>query len=112
MEISYYKDLGHNYMVMEIDEPDRDNYQFRMIEQNSLKRLLPCSIHNLNDRVFLYYETDSRISLRSVTEKGGLGLDDIRRLLSDLKEAGDEAREYLLDPSGILLSQEFIYKPP
>ena len=110
MEITSYRDLKHNYLVIKLSEPDRDDYQFRMVEQNTLHHFIPCSIHNINGEAFLYYEVDARQSLRMRYSTRRMRHEDVTRLIQDLCRAGEEAQEYLLDPEGILLTPELIFE--
>ncbi|MBQ7679483.1 MAG: hypothetical protein IJT34_06515 [Butyrivibrio sp.] len=112
MEVTSYRDLKHHYLVIKLTNPDRDDYQFRMVEQNTLSGFVGCSIHNINGEACLYYEVDGRESLQSRCSTRKLSFEELRRLLQDLCRAGEEAQEYLLDPAGFLLTPQFIFAEP
>ena len=56
MEVSYRRDLNHNYMILENEKITGNEYPVRMIEQNHIPELLPFQLRKMNGKTFLYYE--------------------------------------------------------
>ena len=111
MDYKYYRDLKHNYLVLERgSEDEEDNrYQYRMMEGGRIKGLVPCSERNINGGKFLYYEIGSMQPVKDRFAVGGMNLEQLRRLLSDAAAALEELSEYLLGEEGLVFNAENVY---
>ena len=155
MDVKYYKDLSHNYLILRntgddgkveekelsaIDSPStktdrgykvernelstvdfesakadmeyKNEYQNKMITGNKMKYLLPCSIRNINDEIYFYYEISSKQSIKNLYGRGGMKYEQIFQLFEYLLEASREVGKYLLEDNRLLLSPEYIYANP
>lgn len=113
MEAKYYKDLSHNYLILKINGGVQKNeYSSKMITENRIRHLLPCSTRNINDEVYFYYEISSKQSIKSLYERGCMKYEQIYHLFEHINEASKEVKEYLLEDSHILLHPEYIYATP
>ncbi len=113
LQVKYYKDLSHNYMILKSDTYNEEKkYQLKMISENKIQHLLPCSIRNINDEIYFYYEISSKQSLRYIYEKEKIGYQQLHHLLEQINEATKQIREYLLEDIHILLFPEYIYADP
>ena len=59
MEVSYWRDFNHNYMVLEKNEVTGEEYMIRMMEQNHIEELLRLQVRKMNGKTYLYYEITS-----------------------------------------------------
>ena len=111
MDYKYYRDLKHNYLVLEkgFEEDDDNRYQYRMMEGGRIKGLLPCSERNINGGSFLYYEIGSMQPVRDRFAVGGMSYVQLRRLLSDAAAVLEELSEYLLGEEGLVFNAESVY---
>lgn len=111
MEITYRRELDHNYLVLE-KENYLENYQVGMLLKNRIPGFLECRMSRLNEKAFFYYEITSRQSLRLVLERKRLKVQELQKLLNSLYEAVCSCGEYLLESEGILLDPDCIYLDP
>lgn len=109
MEISYRRDLNHNYMILESEKITGNEYPVRMIEQNNIPELLPLQLRKMNGKSYLYYEITSRQPLSQIYENIGMRSRDIEQLLIGIRNGIEHAHQYLLNSEDILLEPEFIY---
>lgn len=112
MEVSYRRDLNHNYMILENDRITGQEYMVRMIEQNRIPELLEFQVRKMNGRTYLYYEITSRQPVAQIYEGRALRSQDIRNLLTGVRDGLDKARQYLLDGRDLLLDPEYLYMDP
>ena len=113
LQVKYYKDLSHNYMILKSDSYNEEKkYQHKMISENKIQHLLPCSIRNINDEIYFYYEISSKQSLKEIYDKEKIGYQHLYLLLEQINEAIKQIREYLLEDIHILLFPEYIYADP
>lgn len=111
MEVSYRRELDHNYLVLE-EKEFQENYQVNMLLKNRIPGFLECRMTRVDKKAFFYYEITSRQNLRLVLERKRLSLTEMIRLLEGLEQAAQTCEEYLLDGERILLHPDFIYLDP
>lgn len=110
MKLSYIRDMAHNYMVPELEQPaDREDYRVHMLTENCISGLLPCRVKMRDGKVGFYYDITSRQSLEHIYGRGGMGETEIISLLKGLYRTLKEIKKYLLDPAMIVLEPEMIY---
>ena len=109
INVSYYKDYRHNYLIMEGKDVMTDPYQRRMITGNRIEGLLFCSERHVNGEVFLYYEITSKQNLCSLYENRRITMKQLRNFFVQLKTVGERISGFLLDESNLILNPEYIY---
>ena len=112
MEIRYYRDLNHNYMIIDNKTDQQTGYQYHMLKTNHIKGILPCTVRRINNEIYLYYCIDSKLSLSSCYEIKKMQADELRSLLKEMQKTIASVREYLLDESKIVYNVKAIYKEP
>lgn len=112
MEIGYRRELGHNYMIPDMELKTENEYALHMLADNDLEHFLPVELHRLNGELQLRYRIDSCQPMTRLFEKQGLASQDLARLFAGLEEAAREAQRFLLDPSDVVLLPECIYMDP
>lgn len=110
MNLSYKRDVSHNYMVPESEEtlPEQD-YQIHMLMENYVAGLLPCEVKRINGKSRYFYDITSRQSMQSIYEKEYLREKDLQGLLKGLHRALAEVNRFLLDADKVVLNPEVIY---
>lgn len=111
MEVSYRRELDHNYLVLEEKEYE-ENYQVQMLLKNRIPGFLECRMTRVDRDASFYYEITSRQNLRLVLERKRISLTELVKLLEGLENAAATCEEYLLDSERILLQPDFIYLDP
>lgn len=109
MEVSYQRDLNHNYMIVENPGISGGEYTVRMLEQNQIQGLLPVSVRKMDGKTYLYYEITSRQALSSIYETRKMGKRDMEQLLCGIREVLERIVPYLLDGSDLLFYPEYLY---
>ncbi len=112
MEYKYYRELKHNYLILENkgEESKEDNaYQYRIAGSGRVKELLPCSVRNINGEKFYYYEIGSMQSIKDRFSVNGMKHDDLTRLLDSIKSLLENLSEFLMTDESIVFSAKDIY---
>ena len=109
MEVSYQRNLNHNYMIINNIGLTGREYTVRMIEKNEIPGMLSFQARKINGDTCLYYEITSKQPLARLFETCSMKSRDIEQLLTGIKGALDGARQYLLESRDILLDPEYIY---
>lgn len=112
MEVSYQRDLDHNYMILENEAVTGEEYTVRMIEHNVIPELLRCQLRRMNGKTYLYYEITSRQPMSQIYESNTMKSRDIEMLLTGIQNGLIKARQYLLTFENFLLDPEYIYMDP
>ncbi len=108
MEIRYDRDLRHNYMVL-CGVTAGDSHGMKMLGACTPEGLLPCSIRDINGEIYLYYEIDSRQSIRNRFAGSCMSAADLEGLLRAVVRLADTLEEYLLDMDSVLFSPDHVY---
>lgn len=109
MEVSYQRNLNHNYMIINDVGVTGREYTVRMMERNEIPGLLSFQARKINGRTCLYYEITSRQPLARMFGNRSMKCRDIEQILTGISDALNGARQYLLDSRDILLDPEYIY---
>ncbi|WP_035765694.1 DUF6382 domain-containing protein [Butyrivibrio sp. NC2002] len=110
MEFRFYRELKHNYFVIDADEEDLSDYQYKMLENNKVNGIIPLDLRRMDNRCAFYYEIDSKqsMSVRYQTEK--MGYDKVMVFLQDYIETCKNLEEYLLDDKCLIVNEDFIFE--
>ena len=110
MEISYIKDIHHNYLVVSANEEKSDEaYCVKMLEANSIGGIIRPENRIIDGQVLYYYEITSKQSFDIIYAKAAINYEKIRRLFTDLLEIINQAYEYLLNANDLVIDPEHIY---
>lgn len=109
-EVTYKRELNHNYMVIRCNETDMaDRYAYRVLNHNHIGKLLDCSLRQLDGDNFLYYDITSRQPLERLYEAKKLGMEELGQMLCSIAAVQEDLGEYLLDEQGLLLETGKIF---
>ncbi|MDO4343587.1 MAG: DUF6382 domain-containing protein, partial [Eubacteriales bacterium] len=110
MKLSYKRDMTHNYMVPDIaGGVCEEDYRIRMLLENHILGLLPCSLKKVNCQTMFFFDITSKQSMEHIYEKGKMSAEDIRIFLRGLHLALKELKKYLLDTDRLVLEPQMIY---
>lgn len=111
MNAEYVRNLNHNYIKVK-SEDDFFEYQLQMIMRNEIEGLLSCKVERSNNEVYFLYEINSKLPFVQVFERKKMNMEAFSALVLCLKNAVENASEYLLDVNSIVLTPEYIYMNP
>ena len=112
MEITYKRELKHNYLIITPEEAFYDSYEIRMLAANCIEGLLKFHVKQVDNRKSYYYEITSRQPLTRILEYQSLGAEQLRCLITGIVRTLERMETYLLQEGQILLEPEYIYVEP
>lgn len=68
MEVSYERQMRHNYLIIRADEIQKENYECRMLMANSIEGLLKFRFRQTETGIEFYYEITSRQPVNRILE--------------------------------------------
>lgn len=111
MQIEYRRDLNHNYVVLESNQPvQTDGYQVRMILSNDIAGFLPCTIQQMDGRALFCYEMTSRQSLQSLLGHRELTHEQLIQKMGQVLDAIEQLQIFLLNPDDLVLNAEVVFE--
>lgn len=109
MNVSYKRDLNHNYMIMTCEEEHIHGYEMKMLTENEVSGFLPLSIRSVDGETMIYYEISSRQSMKRIFQHTEMGYEDLHALLFQFHKMFRVAEEYLMNVDCILLAPDYLY---
>lgn len=110
MDISYKKDLRHNYLVIpRPDDANDETYCVYMLEANTIDSILRPEPRTIDNQVFYYYDITAKQSLDTIYIKNSINYEKLKGLFIDIANFIEQAYEYLLNENDLLLKPEHIY---
>lgn len=108
--IQYQRTMNHNYLVTKNDITDCEkDYQFGMLEENTIAHILPMEIRMRDGREDLLFEISSLQPLKSQFENKEMQWDDIKHILNGLVKVFSTLQEYMLEEDHLIILPEFCY---
>ena len=111
MEISYKREMKHNYLVIEGEE-GAHSYELRMMADNAIEGLMKFRVKRVDSQCCYCYEITSRQPLSRLLENHCLKAEEVRILILGLAKTLGKLEEYLLNEEQILLQPDYIYVEP
>lgn len=112
MEISYRREIKHNYLAVMPEAGWDAGYEARMLAGNEIQGLLRMHIRYQDGSPVYYYDITSRQPLNRLLETRFISRDEICQILIQIHVALTRMEEFLLSDRGILLEPEFVYMEP
>ena len=110
MDIRYTRSLNRNYINFLPDrEPAPDSYEMHMLLSGEAECLLPCLLTKFDGCTFLSFDISSCKPVSSLSDRGPLRADFLRRFLASLSDALRSLTDCLLDMTRVPLHPEYIY---
>ncbi len=113
MEISFRRDVRHQYMVISPEEDFQCGYRAKMILNNRMEGFAECFSEQLNARELFYYDIPAGfVSLAVYMEDGQVTEKLYRMLFAALSAAMIRLQEYLLTADELLLDPAYLFLKP
>ena len=110
MDIRYYKEQHHNYMVIRRTEDESVvGYQQKMLAGHRMEYLIPSRVRAVDGCEYNYYDITSKLTLRQMFGSRLFDMEDIRKLISAIRGACEEVDRYLLDIRRLCLDPDLIF---
>ncbi|MDO5551958.1 MAG: DUF6382 domain-containing protein, partial [Lachnospiraceae bacterium] len=112
MKVRYKREMRHNYLILEAQEPDAESFEIRMLTGNSIEGLLKFRMKQEEQNQYYYYEITSKQPLSRLLEFKAIRKEDLSRLIIGIGSALHHMEDFLLQESRVLLEPEHIYIEP
>lgn len=112
MKISYQRQMNRNYLIMDPESTSWNNYEYRMLAENSVKGILHFQVSQIDEKVRFYYEITSKQPLSRLLGSKAVRADQIRLLVWGIARVLEKMEQYLLSESRVLLEPDYIYVEP
>lgn len=112
MEVYYRREIQHNYLIIEPDEPQGWSYEVKMLLHNPIEGLLKFRMKTVDEKQQFFYEITSKQPLSRILEGRGISAEEIRMLILAIAAILKKIEPYLLSPENILLQTDYIYLEP
>lgn len=110
MEISYKKDLHHNYLVVPVSEEITDEaYCIKMLLENNISGIIKPEHRIIDGQVQYYFDITSKQSIEIIYAKTTINYEKTKKLFTDLLYIIALAYEYLLNENDLLITPDHIY---
>ena len=110
MEIRYYRDSSHNYLVLENAGISTEDYQYRMLENNKIDGIIPFSLRSVDELTSVYYEIDSRQSLENKYGSKKMSYDQLQGFIREVADTADRLGEFFLDEDNLIMRKDCIFE--
>lgn len=108
MKSEIRREINRSWLIIRGEEAS-DSYEVRMITENTIPGLLPCSSRRVDDCLQLCYEISDMMSIKCLMENRKIKAGELLTLLENLCLSLDSLEEYLLVSEHLLIDPEFIY---
>lgn len=108
MEVSFKRGMDHNYLIIN-DIKEKDDYQIRMLEENTINHLLNTKRIYESGSEKIRYEISSMQPMSRIYDGREIGHSDLEKIVRGIVKAYHEAYEYMLDENLIFLNENYIY---
>ena len=112
MNVTYRREMKHNYLIIEQDKSWTEGYEINMLIENQINGLLKFYLKQIDSRKYFYYEITSKQPLNRILEFHSLNKEELKGLITGIAQILDRLPAYLLKEGQILLQPEFIYLEP
>lgn len=112
MEVSFKREMKHNYIIIKAEKICLDNYEIQMLHSNPMKGILRFRTKITDEGLFFYYEITSRQPLSRLLESRYIKEWEIRQMLLQIAQSLEDMERHLLPEERILLEPEYIYIEP
>lgn len=109
-QAEYKRDMYNNFMILNDGEFNIvENHALKMLLNNQIPGLLKMEIRVVDNRKQYYYDISSKQPVHIVFEKGQLTRTQITKLIKELIQIIENAREYLLCEDDFILDPEYVF---
>lgn len=113
LKFKYESDMMHSYAVLESEnEAGYVSYQAEMIIQNPCTGFIPLHIRQEDEKVKMYYNITSKLSLFQYLSRKTLSKMEFLDLIRNINKSLMNYVSYYLDISGFILDKDLIFISP
>lgn len=112
MNVSYKREMRHNYLILEAAEGQEENFELRMLTENTIEGLLRIRVRQEEKGRFYYYEITSKQPLGRLLEFKEIKRGELGKLMTGIGAVLHHLEDYLLQEANIVLEPEHIYIEP
>ena len=109
MKVNYFRERKEHHMVIAAGEYKCPRYQMRMMEENSVDKLIVPVVRQMNGDVLYDYSITGCQSLQTYAELSPISGNVLAVLIKTLNQVLGEMERYLVDGDYLVLRPEFIY---
>lgn len=106
----YERDLNHAWLLLEIEEVYKEDYQMKMLGCNDVRRLLTVQGQGRDEKSIYRYDISGKTSMKACYENTVASCRDMEEFMKQFIEALKEVQNLLLNPDGLVLSPDFVYR--
>ncbi|MDF2891731.1 MAG: hypothetical protein K0R80_2098 [Clostridia bacterium] len=111
--VSYQNDLQRSYMVLKLLEEDvMEEYQTRMIQENSVPQLLPLYKKQIDNDIYIFFDITSKTTLNQLLGRVKLTKHEFLSIFKSLIQSIGIGKQYLLQGGSYILHGDYIYIDP
>ncbi len=112
MNVTYRREMKHNYLIIEQDDSYMQGYEENMLKENQISGLLKFQLKQIDNRKYFYYEITSKQPLSRILEFHSINKQELINLITGIAQILNRLPAYLLKEDHILLQPDFIYIEP
>jgi len=112
MNVTYRREMKHNYLIIEQGNVQMQGYEENMLKENQINGLLKFQLKQIDNRRYFYYEITSKQPLSRILEFHSINKQELINLITGIAQILNRLPAYLLKEDQILLQPEFIYIEP
>ena len=110
LEIKYYRDYGHNYMVLQCMQQEMvRSYQYKILTSGKIGEILRCSVRYINGSTYYYYDISSRTTLDGLYRDKKMSYAQVKDVLCQIYGICEKLAGYFMEETGLVLLPEHIY---
>lgn len=103
------RELNQTKLRLWLPELYREDYQVRMIRENSIQGLLVMSVHGEGEETIYEYDITELISLSAYYKQKKITDQEMREFLKQVQKVIEEMENYLLNPNKLLMQPDYIF---
>ena len=110
IEAKYYRDYGHNYMILQCEQQEvARSYQYKILTSGKIEEILKCSVRHINSTTYYYYDISSRATLDSLYHDKKMSYAEVKDILRQIQGICEKLAGHFMEEAGLVLLPEYIY---
>lgn len=110
LEPKYYRDYGHNYMILQCRQQEAArSYQYKILTSGKIAEILKCSVRHINGSTYYYYDISSRTTLDNLYRDKKMSCAQVRDILYQIHGIYEKLSGYFMEEAALVLLPEHIY---
>lgn len=114
IKVEYKREKSNNYIMFFPQKEfwqrvDKNNYEYRMLEENNISSLLRMNIDSIDNEVCFRFNINSKKKLADFVSCRKLSYEDISKLIYGISNMLFSINKYLINENDIVMDMEYIY---